>query len=84
MCMIISIVFGTFMSGVIDQLTGSLRSSIFIFAGLFILGAYLLRGVKNETSKVINFFDGMNLDSYKCIQLIYWLTDILTFYEQNF
>ena len=46
MCMIISIVFGTFMSGVIDQLTGSLRSSIFIFAGLFILGAILLRGVK--------------------------------------
>lgn len=46
MCMIISIVFGTFMSGIIDQLTGSLRSSIFIFAGLFILGAILLRGVK--------------------------------------
>lgn len=46
MCMIISIVFGTFMSGVIDQLTGSIRSSIFVFAGLFILGAYLLRGVK--------------------------------------
>ena len=46
MCMIISIVFGTFMSGVIDQLTGSLRSSIFIFAGLFIMGAILLRGVK--------------------------------------
>ena len=46
MCMIISIVFGTLMSGVIDQLTGSLRSSIFIFAGLFILGAILLRGVK--------------------------------------
>ena len=46
MCMIISIVFGTFMSGVIDQLTGSLRSSIFVFAGLFILGAILLRGVK--------------------------------------
>ena len=42
----ISIVFGTFMSGVIDQLTGSIRSSIFVFAGLFILGAYLLRGVK--------------------------------------
>ena len=46
MCMIISIVFGTFMSGVIDQLTGSIRSSIIVFAGLFILGAYLLRGVK--------------------------------------
>ena len=46
MCMIISIVFGTFMSGVIDQLTGSIRSSIFVFAGLFILGAFLLRGVK--------------------------------------
>ena len=46
MCMIISIVFGTFMSGVIDQLTGSIRSSIFVLAGLFILGAYLLRGVK--------------------------------------
>jgi UMF1 family MFS transporter len=46
MCMIISIVFGTFISGIIDQLTGSLRSSIFIFAGLFILGAILLRGVK--------------------------------------
>ena len=46
MCMIISIVFGTIMSGIIDQFTGSLRSSIFVFAGLFILGAFLLRGVK--------------------------------------
>ena len=35
MSMIVSIVLGTFMSGVVDQLTGSLRNSIVIFAVIF-------------------------------------------------
>ena len=46
MSMIISVVLGTFMSGVVDQLTGSIRNSIMIFAVVFILGALLLRGIK--------------------------------------
>jgi len=46
MSMIISIVLGTFMSGLIDQLTGNIRISILVFAGLFVLGAILLRGIK--------------------------------------
>ena len=46
MCMIISIIFGTFTSGLIEQLTGNIRYSIFVFAGLFIVGAFLLRGIK--------------------------------------
>ena len=46
MCMIISIVFGTFTSGLIEQFTGNIRYSIFVFACLFIVGAFLLRGIK--------------------------------------
>ena len=46
MSMIVSVVLGTFMSGVVDQLTGSIRNSIMIFAVVFILGALLLRGIK--------------------------------------
>ena len=46
MSMIVSVVLGTFMSGVVDQLTGSIRNSILIFAIVFILGALLLRGIK--------------------------------------
>ena len=46
MSMIISVVLGTFMSGIVDQLTGSIRNSIMIFALVFILGAILLRGIK--------------------------------------
>ena len=46
MSMIISIVLGTFMSGLIDQLTGNIRISILVFAGIFVLGAILLRGIK--------------------------------------
>jgi len=46
MSMIVSVVLGTFMSGVVDQLTGSIRNSIMIFAIVFILGALLLRGIK--------------------------------------
>ena len=46
MSMIVSVVLGTFMSGVVDQLTGSIRNSIVIFAIVFILGALLLRGIK--------------------------------------
>ena len=46
MCMILSISLGTFMSGIIDQLTGSLRNSIIIFAVIFIFGAMLLKDIK--------------------------------------
>ena len=46
MCMIVSISLGTFMSGIVDQLTGSLRNSIIIFAVIFIFGAILLRDIK--------------------------------------
>lgn len=46
MSMIISIVLGTFMSGLIDQLTGNIRISILVFAGLFVIGAILLSGIK--------------------------------------
>ena len=46
MSMIISVVLGTFMSGIVDQLTGSIRNSIMIFAAVFVLGALLLRGIK--------------------------------------
>tara|TARA_B100001063_G_scaffold36565_2_gene30081 strand:+ start:4442 stop:5761 length:1320 start_codon:yes stop_codon:yes gene_type:complete len=46
MSMIISIVVGTFMSGLIDQLTGNIRISILVFAGLFVIGAILLSGIK--------------------------------------
>ena len=46
MSMILSVVLGTFMSGIVDQLTGSLRNSIIIFAVIFIFGALLLRNVK--------------------------------------
>ena len=46
MSMIVSVVLGTFMSGIVDQLTGSLRNSIIIFAVIFIFGALLLRNVK--------------------------------------
>ena len=46
MSMIISVVLGTFMSGIVDQLTGSIRNSIMIFAVVFILGALLLKGIK--------------------------------------
>ena len=49
MSMIVSVVLGTFMSGVVDQLTGSIRNSIMIFAIVFILGALLLRGIKMKT-----------------------------------
>ena len=49
MSMIVSIVLGTFMSGVVDQLTGSLRNSIVIFAVIFILGAILLRNIKMKS-----------------------------------
>jgi len=49
MSMIISVVLGTFMSGVVDQLTGSLRNSIIIFAVIFILGAILLRDIKMKS-----------------------------------
>jgi len=49
MCMIISIIFGTFTSGLIEQLTGNIRYSIFVFAGLFIVGAFLLRGIKMKS-----------------------------------
>ena len=49
MSMIISIVFGTFMSGIVDQLTGSLRNSIIVFAVIFILGAILLRDIKMKS-----------------------------------
>ena len=46
MCMIVSISLGTFMSGIVDQLTGSLRNSIIIFAVIFIFGAILLKDIK--------------------------------------
>ena len=46
MCMIVSIVLGTFLSGIIDQLTGSIRSSILLFASLFLVGSFLLKGLK--------------------------------------
>ncbi len=46
MSMITSVVLGTFMSGIVDQLTGSIRNSVMIFAVVFILGAILLRGIK--------------------------------------
>ena len=46
MCMILSISLGTFMSGIVDQLTGSLRNSIIIFAVIFIFGAILLKDIK--------------------------------------
>ena len=49
MCMILSVVLGTFMSGIVDQLTGSLRNSIIIFAVIFILGAILLRDIKMKS-----------------------------------
>ena len=49
MSMILSVVLGTFMSGIIDQLTGSLRNSIIIFAVIFILGAILLRDIKMKS-----------------------------------
>ena len=49
MSMIVSVVLGTFMSGVVDQLTGSLRNSIIVFAVIFILGAILLRDVKMKS-----------------------------------
>mgnify|MGYP001158209160 FL=1 len=49
MSMIISIVLGTFMSGIVDQLTGSLRNSIIVFAVIFILGAFLLRNIKMKS-----------------------------------
>jgi len=49
MSMIISVVLGTFMSGVVDQLTGSLRNSIIVFAVIFILGAILLRDIKMKS-----------------------------------
>jgi MFS-type transporter involved in bile tolerance (Atg22 family) len=44
--MIVSIVLGTFLSGIIDQLTGSIRSSILLFASLFLIGSYLLKGLE--------------------------------------
>ena len=45
--MIVSVVLGTFMSGVVDQLAQEgVRNSIMIFAIVFILGALLLRGIK--------------------------------------
>ena len=46
MCMILSIVLGTFMSGAIDQITGNIRYSILLFALLFLLGSFLLRNLK--------------------------------------
>jgi UMF1 family MFS transporter len=46
MCMIISIVLGTFMSGAIDQITGNIRYSILLFASLFLLGSFILRNLK--------------------------------------
>ena len=46
MCMIISISLGTFMSGIVDQFTGSLRNSIIVFAVIFIFGAILLKDIK--------------------------------------
>ena len=46
MCMIVSIVLGTFMSGAIDQITGNIRYSILLFASLFLLGSFLLRNLK--------------------------------------
>ena len=49
MSMIVSVVLGTFMSGVVDQLTGSLRNSIIVFAIIFILGAILLRDIKMKS-----------------------------------
>ena len=49
MSMIVSVVLGTFMSGVVDQLTGSLRNSIIVFAVIFILGAILLRDIKMKS-----------------------------------
>lgn len=49
MSMILSVVLGTFMSGIVDQLTGSLRNSIIIFAVIFILGAILLRDIKMKS-----------------------------------
>tara|TARA_B100001057_G_C22522277_1_gene822334 strand:- start:9 stop:809 length:801 start_codon:yes stop_codon:yes gene_type:complete len=49
MSMIVSVVLGTFMSGIVDQLTGSLRNSIIVFAIIFILGAFLLRNIKMKS-----------------------------------
>ena len=49
MSMILSVVLGTFMSGIVDQLTGSLRNSIIVFAVIFILGAILLRDIKMKS-----------------------------------
>ena len=66
------------MSGLIDQLTGNIRISILVFAGLFVIGAILLSGIK---IKEVQIFDGMNLDSFNGIHKIHELTDILTSYE---
>ena len=49
MSMIVSVVLGTFMSGIVDQLTGSLRNSIIVFAIIFIIGAFLLRNIKMKS-----------------------------------
>ena len=56
MSMILSVVLGTFMSGIVDQLTGSLRNSIIVFAVIFILGAILLRDIKMTLTKDQNRF----------------------------
>ena len=42
----LSVVFGTFSYGLIEQLTGSMRNSTIALATFFILGMVLLRGVK--------------------------------------
>ena len=58
MCMIISIVLGTFMSGAIDQITGNIRYSILLFASLFLLGSFLLRNLKvRKTNKDIEKYE---------------------------
>ena len=51
--MIISISLGTFMSGIVDQLTGSLRNSIIIFAVIFIFGQSFKRH-KNEKTVTLS------------------------------
>ena len=42
----ISIVFGMTLFAFLDQITGSMRTSILVFVVIFLLGAFLLKRIK--------------------------------------
>ena len=42
----VSIVFGMTLFAFLDQLTGSMRTSILVFILIFLIGAYLLKSIK--------------------------------------